>query len=465
MPEKQDNVCALILAAGKGTRMKSDKPKVMQNLLHRPLIYYPIMSLKEATIENIAVVVGFRGELVHEYLDSSFSNVYTVWQEEQLGTAHAVKMGQEWWQNYKHLLIVAGDTPLISAGTIKSLIKDHISAENDCSVISFDLENPKGYGRVIRDNGKIRIVEEKDADAKERTVKEVNSGVYVFNTKALASVIDNIGSDNKQNEYYLPDAIPLLIQNGYRVNSVKCACSDEFLGVNSPRQLSDVSILLKNSIINKWLDAGVKIVDCNSVWIGPDVRLGEDVHIEPSVELWGTTEVGDGCYIGSFSTFNNTTIGRNVEIVGHVRVRDTVIGNNVSVGPFVFMRDGTELKENVKVGRFVEIKKSVVGNESKVPHLSYIGDAEIGERTNIGAGTITCNYDGLNKHKTVIGNDCFVGSDTIFVAPAKVDDKATTAAGSVITKEVPSESLAIARSKQTIIKNWYSRNKKIKGGR
>lgn len=465
MSESFNACCALILAAGKGTRMKSDAPKVMQELLHKPLIYYSVQAMKNAGIGNIAVVVGYQGEQVEEYLKENFPEVSIVWQREQLGTAHAVRMGIDWWKEYENVLIVAGDTPLLTDATLSSLSEGHISSGNDCSVISFDLDNPAGYGRIVRSDSGIKIVEQKDASEDEKSIKEVNSGVYVFNTKALSSVIDEIKAENNQKEYYLPDAVELLQKSGRQVNAIKMPCPDEFLGVNSPLQLSEVSLIMKNRILNKWLETGVKMVDVNSTWIGPDVVLAENVYIEPDVQLWGKTSVGSGSHIGSFSAFNDTIIEENVEIVGHVRIRNSKIASNCSVGPFVFMRENAELKENVHVGRFVELKKSVVSAYSKVPHLSYIGDTEIGERTNIGAGTITCNYDGSKKHKTKIGNDCFIGSDTILVAPVEIGDRGMTAAGSTITKDVPSEALGIGRAAQTIIENWYKRSKLFKGGR
>ncbi|MEG1502239.1 MAG: bifunctional UDP-N-acetylglucosamine diphosphorylase/glucosamine-1-phosphate N-acetyltransferase GlmU [Synergistaceae bacterium] len=464
MTEFTKEFCALVLAAGKGTRMKSNIPKVLQSLLHKPLIYYPLNSLAKADIENISVVVGYQGEMIEKYINSSHPNIGISWQREQLGTGHAVKLAADWWRQFKNVLIVAGDTPLITSETISSFIAYHKEKNNDCSIISFDLLDPTGYGRLVRGDNSIRIVEQKDATEDEIAIKEVNSGVYIFKSEALLSIINDITADNNQKEYYLPDAVSLLQSQGKIVDAIKMENFEEFLGINSPQQLSDVSLLLRDRILDQHLALGVKVVDRNSTWIGPDVLIENDVFIEPNVQLWGNTSIGTGTTVGSFSCLDNVVIGDNVTIVSHVRIINSIIGQNSSVGPFVFMRENAELMDDVHVGRFVEIKKSKVSSHSKVPHLSYIGDTEIGQKTNIGAGTITCNYDGAKKHKTNIGDNCFIGSNTILVAPVKIGDNATTAAGSTITKDVPAESLAIARSKQIIIDNWYSRSNKLKGG-
>ena len=463
MQHEKKSFCVLILAAGKGTRMLSKKPKVLHTILEEALLYYPLSELRSVGLNDISVLVGFAGESVEEWTREKFPEVNVLWQREQLGTGHAAKLAQEWWKEYENVIILPGDTPLIRAETLLKFKNMHIEKDNSCSFLSFELTDPSGYGRVIRDGLSVRIVEHKDATPDEQKCREVNSGMYIFKTSALSAVIDDLNCENSQKEYYLPDAIALIEKSGGRTDAVRAADATEFNGINDPKQLAEATAVMKKRILDKWMSHGVRCNDPISTWIGPKVKLGEDIEIQPNVQMFGDTSVGNCCKIGSFTILHDTVLGDNVEIIGSVRIKKSSVGENSVIGPFVFIRDGAELNQNVHVGRFVEIKKSILRNGSKVPHLSYVGDADIGERTNIGAGTITCNYDGEKKHFTKIGNNCFVGSDTMFVAPITIGNDVVTGAGSVITDDIPDGALGVARAKQRNIEGWSSRRKKPKG--
>lgn len=455
-PEK--SFCVLILAAGKGTRMHSGTPKVLHAILDEPLLYYPLAAVSGTGIQDVGVVAGFGGEQVEAWLSREFPKTEVIWQKEQLGTGHAAKLAQRWWQNYDNVMILPGDTPLITSDTLKELAEKHVLNQNMCSVLSFDIENPAGYGRVIREGASVRIVEHKDASPDEAMCREVNSGMYIFDTKTLSSVIDNLSSDNKQSEYYLPDALRLIAEAGGRVCAIKCGYGDEFFGVNDPKQLAEAAAVMRSRILDKMMsELGVKCADPLTTWIGPKAVIGRDVTVEPNVQIWGKSVIGSRSRIGSFTILRDAELGEDVTITGSARINGSTIRDGASVGPFVFIRENAVIGEDARIGRFVEIKKSSIGKGSKVPHLSYIGDAEIGSDTNIGAGTITCNYDGEKKHSTIIGDNCFIGSDTMLVAPVKLGDNSTTGAGSVITSDVPEGALGVGRARQRNIENWKAR--------
>ena len=451
----------LVLAAGKGTRMRSKTPKVLHLMLEEPILYYPLKSALDAGFGETAVVVGYEGEAVEGWVRENFPESAIIWQREQRGTGHAAKLAQEWWSAYENVLVLAGDAPLITSETLKYFAERHISGGNDCSFLSFTLADPTGYGRVITENGSVRVVEHKDATEAERAVREVNSGMYIFRTAALASVIDEISCQNAQGEYYLPDALALIAARGGKVEAVHADDAEQFLGINDQIQLANAARIMRDRIVLSLMrDNGMHCMDPSSVWIGPKAKVGRDVTIHPSVQLWGETVVEDGAFIGSFTVLRNSVIRENANIKGSVRLNDSTVGPRASAGPFSFMREHGELLENAHMGRFVEIKKSVIGRDSKVPHLSYIGDTEIGENTNIGAGTITCNYDGVKKNRTKIGSNCLIGSDTMFVAPVEVGDEVSTAAGSVITNRIPDGALGVGRARQTNIEGWSNRRRK-----
>lgn len=445
---------ALILAAGKGTRMKSVTAKVMQPILNEPMLLYPLNALKGCQQVATAVVVGYGKEEVIAYLKRDWPHIATIEQKQQKGTGDAVKVSSSFWENYDNLLVLPGDVPLITSDTIDLLMRRHLEKGSALSFISFQASNAVGYGRVVRAGGVVRIVEEKDATEEELKISEVNSGVYAFSTDALKRHIKSLECKNAQGEYYLTDLVEIFQSAGERVEVVLGEREEEFLGVNDPFQLARTTALLRESILARWMERGVKCVDPSTVWIGPNVLFEGEAFISPNVQIYGRTVVGDRCNIGSFSIIRDCRLESQVHINSHVIIENSSIGREAVVGPFAYLRDGAELMAQAFAGKFVEIKKSKIGARSKVPHLSYIGDAIIGEDTNIGAGTITCNYDGIRKHPTKIGDRCFVGSDTMLVAPVELDDDVTTGAGSVITDNVPKGALALARARQRNILGW-----------
>lgn len=458
MKEKSQSLGVLLLAAGKGTRMYGNKPKVLESLLEEPVIYYPIEAVKAAGFTSVAVVVGHQGEMVESLVKREWPGVEVIWQHEQLGTGHAVKVAEDWWKQFDSVMVLNADVPLVRPQTIADLYEKHIKMRHQCTFMSFMLDDPSGYGRVARlADGGVRIIEDRDAVEEERLIREINAGVYMFNRNALAGVINSLGCGNEQNEYYLTDTISLIGETEGRVDVLLCEDPCELLGVNTPLDLAQTAGALNRRIVRGHMSAGLKCLDPATTWIGPRVEIEPDVFLEPGVQIWGRTSISSGARVGAHSTLRRVRLGRGAVVHGPSALSDAVIGEGAEIGPFAFLRDGVEMKDASKAGRFVEIKKSLIGEGAKVPHLSYIGDASIGAGTNIGAGTVTCNYDGREKHRTVIGEGCFVGSDTMFVAPVEMGSNASTAAGSIITKDIPDCALGIARARQTNIDNWYER--------
>ena len=458
--EVNNKIGVLIMAAGKGTRMKSSLPKVLQPMLDRAMIDYLLRSVA-VNLNNIVVLVGSGGEQVEEHIlkfNSEFKqNIKILWQREQLGTGHAVKCAVDWWKDLDDLIVLNGDLPLLTSQTLDNLINKFNLNKPDCAVITFVAENPGAYGRIIRENNnKIRIVEFKDANEAERGVKEVNAGCYFFTVKSLLKVIDNLKNDNAQGEYYLPDVLALMNNENMRVEAYAVS-EDEMAGVNTQAELAQVSNVMRKRILEYWMGEGVRMLSPETVWISPDAELSRGVVIMPNVQIWGKSVIKENSYIGSGSILHDAIIGESCELVANVVIENSELKNFVKAGPFVYIRDNALLEDHAFAGKFVEIKNSHIGVNSKVPHLSYMGDATLGHDVNIGAGTITCNYDGEKKNKTIIGDNCFVGSDTMFVAPAQVGDNAVTAAGSVITKPVPEDALAVGRARQVNIDGWVKR--------
>ena len=452
-----NDIGALVLGAGKGTRMQSNLPKVLQPILDRPMLYYILQAVRGADIKNSAVVTGHRGSDVEDYLALHWKECTTINQQEQLGTGHAVRISCDWSANFSHIVILPGDVPLICEKTLRRLVDTHLRDKNDCTFITFEPPDPAGYGRVIDSEGHVCIVEEKDANTMQKQVRQVNAGIYIFRTSELLNYISSLSASNSQNEYYLTDLISILSIAGKKVIPHHVENGIELSGINDPIQLSEVTALMKERILKSNMLKGVRIMDPASTFIGPDVSLDQDVFIEPFVQIWGQSSIGKGSRIGSHSIISDSIVDENVEILSHVIIDQCKVGPYARLGPFAFIREGTEISRDSFVGKFVEIKKSSLGKASKVPHLSYIGDATIGDETNIGAGTITCNFDGLEKHVTRIGNRSFIGSDTIIVAPVTIEDETFTAAGSVITRDVPYGALAVSRSKQRNIEGWTQR--------
>ena len=451
-----NSLCVLIMAAGKGTRMKSAAPKVLHHVLDKPIIDYVIQNVLSIGIppENIAVLIGSGGSLVEAHLSEQFPAVKTIWQHEQLGTGHAVKSAREWWKNYANLIVLNGDLPLMKPESLKELVS--CCDKNDCTVITFNAEDPGAYGRIIRDKGHVSIIEYRDASEEQRRIHEVNAGCYAFRVKSLQRVIDLITDNNAHKEYYLTDALGLMNDGGMTTGAFIMP-EAEMQGVNTQKELAEVSRVMREEILSRWLAEGVQMADPSSVYIGSDVVLAPDVVIMPNVQIWGKSIIGRGSIIGSGSILTNAVIGKNVNIIAYAVIENSELKDNTKAGPFCYIRDNSCLEPNSFAGKFVELKNSHIGEGSKVPHLSYMGDATLGHNVNIGAGSITCNYDGEHKNKTFIGNNCFIGSNTMFVAPVEVEDGSATAAGSVITQKVPENALGVGRARQKNIADWSLR--------
>ena len=453
------SLCVLIMAAGKGTRMKSALPKVLQPILDKPLIDYVIDNVLSAGIppENIGILAGSGGELLETHLSKTFPETKILWQHEQLGTGHAVKCAQDWWTNYENLIVLNGDVPLLKPESIRELISYSTETKkNDCTVITFNAENPGAYGRIIHDKNSVSIIEYKDADEAQRKITEVNAGCYSFNVKSLSQIIHKITNNNAQKEYYITDALALMNQENMKTSAFMLP-EEEVQGVNNHEELAKVNDVMRRRILIKCMNEGVRILDPESVYISVDAKLNRDCVIMPNVQIWGKSIIGENSYIGTGSILTNALIHENVRITAYAVIENSELKTGAKVGAFVYIRDNSCLCENSYAGKFVELKNSRIGENSKVPHLSYMGDATLGHNVNIGAGSITCNYDGVNKNKTVIGNNCFVGSNTMFVAPVEIDDDSATAAGSVITFRVPKNALGVGRARQKNIADWSLR--------
>lgn len=447
--------CALILAAGQGKRIKSDLPKVLHKVCGKEMVNHVIDTLRKGNVEDINVIVGKGAELVKENTKSR--NVSYSLQEEQLGTGHAVKCAMDFLKDKKGTVAVFnGDAPLIEEGTIEELFKVHKESGNSATILTSILDDASGYGRIIRSGDEVlKIVEHKDCNEEELKVKEINSGMYCFEIESLVECLGNLSNNNSQGEYYLTDVIGMLKEKDEKVGALVINY-EETLGVNSRVQLAEVEAILRKRINNKHLENGVTIIDPNSTYIGIDVEIGQDTIIYPGNVLEGNTVIGKGCILYPNSRINNSIIGEGVDIQSSV-ILESEIGNNTTVGPFAYIRPESIIGNNVRIGDFVEIKKSTIGNNTKVSHLTYVGDAEVGEGCNFGCGTVTVNYDGKNKNKTIIGNNSFIGCNTNLISPVKIEDNTYIAAGSTITNNVKSGELAVARAKQRNIEGWVDK--------
>jgi bifunctional UDP-N-acetylglucosamine pyrophosphorylase / glucosamine-1-phosphate N-acetyltransferase len=437
------NIHAIILAAGKGTRMRDDRPKVLTPIFGKSFIEYVIDSLKVAGVERIIPIVGFQAEKVQSLLGLNYD--YAI-QLEQFGTGHAVKTAKDYLENDEGLtLIIAGDQPFIAANTLKLLIDLHMSERNALTLLSIDNPTPYGYGRILRENNQvIGMIEETDATEEQKRITEVNLSTYCFDNLLLWKHIDEITDNNKKKEFYVNDLVGIFNQHGYKVNAMKSDNYLETIGINDKIVLEEATNLMKLSINEKHMEQGVTIIDKNNTYIGPDVLIGAGTIIYPNSVIEGNVQIGNNCRIESSY------------------IRDSVIGNNVTVGPFAHIRSESIIGDDVRIGNFVEIKKSTLSNGVKSAHLTYLGDSEIGEHSNIGCGTITVNYDGKNKHKTTIGKNSFIGSNVNLIAPITIGDNATVAAGSTVNEDIPNDSLAIARERQTTKVGYYNDHKSKK---
>lgn len=454
-------LAAVILAAGKGTRMKSDLPKVLHGVCGIPMISHVLEAAREAGSENTIVVVGFGGDQVAQAIDGRGEIVF---QHDQLGTAHALHQAARSLGGFDgDILVLCGDTPLVSAQILNKMIAAHRDSGAYATVLTARLDNPFGYGRIIRDKEGmlLKIVEQKDASPEELQVKEINTGIYCFRAEGLFESLALLKPDNAQGEYYLPDLIGLYKGQGKRVAAVPGADPVEIMGVNDRSQLALAREAMGRRINTEIMLAGVTMVDPSSVYIDIDVKIGRDTVIYPGTVIQGGTVIGEGCAIGPFSQVISARIGDNVTVRQSI-IEDSDIGSGSTIGPYSYIRPGCVLEGQVKVGDFVELKKVKIGRGSKVPHLSYVGDAVIGEKVNVGAGTITCNYDGEKKWTTVVEDNAFIGSNTNLVAPVRVGRGAVTGAGSTITKDVPEDALGVARGVQKNISNWSRRKMSLK---
>ena len=452
VPSEQPTLDVLILAAGLGTRMRSNLAKVLHELDGRPLINHVCRTATALAPRKVYVVIGHQGEEVRrdvlEELDEEHAAF--VWQSEQLGTGHAVNSARQFLENEDStLLVLSGDVPMIRAETLAALIQQHHTHRGrgaSCTLLTVKLDDPTGYGRVIRDEEGLfeKIVEQKDASDEEKKIKEINAGIYCFNTRKLFAALSQVQNDNAQGEYYLTDVPALLRDAGEDVSLYQHTDAREVSGINNRAELADLERSLSRRIISRlMLDYGVTFIDPKNAYISEQASIGRDTVIHPNVQIEGDSVIGDGCLIRAGTRITNSRIGRGVEILDNCVIADSEISDNCTVGPFAHLRGHAKMEESARVGNFVELKKTILGRASKANHLTYLGDATIGEKTNIGAGTITCNYDGVNKNPTLIGNNVRIGSDTMLVAPVKVGDNSVTGAGSVVTKDVPADSLVV----------------------
>ncbi len=465
-------VAAVIMAAGLGTRMRSKQVKVMHRIAGRPMVLYVLDLAFRVAGERVAVVVGHQAELVRQTIEEAAvgRDVAVVEQREQLGTGHAVLQSQPIFAGAGRppcrVLILNGDTPLLRESTVRELLRVHERDGATVTLLTAMLDDATGYGRVLRrnlDDGASvrRIVEDRDAGPEERAIREVNVGTYVVDGAFLFDALEKLTPHNAQGEYYLTDIIETAVTQGRGVSAVVLSHAGEGLGVNTRAQLAEAERTVREHIRQQWLNAGVTMIDPASTWIDAGVTIGRDTVLHPSVTLEGRTAIGEECVVRSHTRISDCVLGNGVEILDHCVFHDSRIEDSAVLGPFVHLRPGVHVHRKAKVGNFVEMKKTDLGEGSKANHLSYLGDATIGKGVNIGAGTITCNYDGIQKYQTVIEDEVFLGSDTQLVAPVTVGARAVIAAGTTVTEDVPPDALAIARAPQVNREGWAARRRAL----
>jgi len=451
--------CAIILAAGEGKRMKSNTPKVLHRVCGKEMINHVIDNIRKSGVEEVSVVIGKGADKVRKGTESR--NIFYSVQEEQLGTGHAVMCAEEFLKGKKgSVAIFVGDGPLITEETVTKLTKYHEEQKCSATILTSIMSNPLKYGRIIRNTqGEVeKIVEFKDCNEEEVKVNEINSGMYCFDIDTLLNTLGKLNNNNNQGEYYLTDVIEILKSEGKKVGAIAVDV-EEITAVNSKEELSVANDIMRSRINREHMDNGVIIMDPRNTYIECDVIIGQDTVIYPGNVIEGTTVVGENCVLYSNNRITNGIIGDDVTVENSV-VLNSKIGDNTTVGPFAYIRPETTIGNNARIGDFVEIKKSSIGDGTKVSHLTYIGDAEVGEKCNFGCGTVVVNYDGKAKYKTTIGNNVFIGCNTNLVSPVEVEDNTYIAAGSTITEKVPEGSLAIARARQINKENWvYDKNK------
>ncbi|MFE2167731.1 bifunctional UDP-N-acetylglucosamine diphosphorylase/glucosamine-1-phosphate N-acetyltransferase GlmU [Streptomyces sp. NPDC059447] len=453
----------VVLAAGEGTRMKSATPKVLHEISGRSLVGHVVAASRELDPEHLVVVVGHAREQVTAHLAGIDADVRTAVQYEQNGTGHAVRMALEELGGAPTgtVIVVCGDTPLLTGETLRRLAATHTADGNAVTVLTAEVPDSTGYGRIVRDSesGAVKaIVEHKDATDAQRAIREINSGVFAFDGALLADALGKVRTDNSQGEEYLTDVLGILREAGHRVGAAVGADHRQILGINNRVQLAEARALLNARLLEQAMLAGVTVVDPASTFIDVTVTFGQDAIVHPGTQLLGATHIAEGAEVGPNTRLTDTRVGEGARVDNTV-ADSAVIGAQASVGPFAYLRPGTNLGVKAKAGTYVEMKNATIGEGTKVPHLSYVGDATIGEYTNIGAASVFVNYDGEHKHHTTVGSHCKTGSDNMFVAPVTIGDGAYTAAGSVITKDVPAGALAVARGQQRNIEGWVARKR------
>lgn len=449
---------AVILAAGMGTRMKSKLPKVLHKVGGKAMLQRVLNAADGAGAAKKVVITGHCAELVNELIGTQAVSVY---QKEQLGTGHAVMQAEDELKDFKGtVMVLCGDTPLLDAGELRKFYDEHVQSGAAATVLTAIMPNPYGYGRIIRNaEGNVAgIVEEKDATPEQKAITEINTGIFCFEAPLLFEILHTLTNDNAQGEYYLTDVLAKLNGMGKKVGAAITADNAMVMGVNSRRQLAEAEAELRSRVLGALMDSGVTVMDPASTFIGEDVKVGNDTVIYPYTWLEGNTEIGTDCIIGPSVRLTNVKVGSEVEMqftYGH----DCTVKNKVVMGPYVHLRPDTVLEDKVKIGNFIEVKNSHVGYGTKLPHLSYIGDTDIGSGVNIGCGCIMVNYDGKKKHRTTIGDNAFIGCNSNLVAPVTIGEGAYVGAGSTITKEVPEDALGIARAKQKNIEGWAAKQR------
>ncbi len=451
---------AVILAAGHGTRMRSSKAKVLHEIWGKPMINHVVEAYLAAGVQRLIVVVGHQGEAVQEAL-AGYHQVKFAWQEEQLGTGHAVMQAQSELEGFDGPVIVGyGDAPLYRPETLQQLVEEHVQAESMCTLLTALYEDPFGYGRVIRDgDGRfVEVVEERDATKEQKAIREINTGTYVFAGKNLFSALGQLTNDNAQSEYYLTDVPAILKKQGGEISLVVCQDPAETQGINSKVQLAKAAAVMRNRVLEKLMLSGVTIVDPATTYIDAEVTIAPDTIIYPFTIIEGRSRIEEECIIGPGTRIVSCEIGAGAEIVQSTLL-ESKVGDETTVGPFAYLRPNTVIGCQARIGDFVEIKNSNIKDGAKIPHLSYVGDADIGANANLGAGSITCNFDGRKKSRTVVEDNAFVGSNANLVAPVTVGEGAFVAAGSTITKDIPAKALGVGRAKQTVREGWVDRRR------
>jgi len=450
----------VVLAAGKGTRMKSARPKVLHAVAGRPMIAHVLATTAAVAPASTVVVIGHEASAVRQAVAGQPGLTFVV-QEPQLGTGHALLITEPVLSKAEGtLVLLSGDVPLLRPSTVQTLLDRHRKAGAAATVVTTLMADPSGYGRIVRSGQNIaRIVEDRDANPAEREIREINSGIYAFELRGLFDAVRSIARENAQGEYYLPDLVAIFCDRGARVETLCVPDPDEIQGINSRAELAAVSRIVRNQKTAELMAAGVTIEDPATAYIDADVEIGQDTILHPGVSIEGKTTIGAGCEIHSGVRIVNSHVGDRVTVLNHCLITDSRIGADVRIGPFAHLRSETDVRDQARVGNFVEVKKTVLGAGSKSMHHAYLGDATIGEQVNVGAGVITCNYDGVKKHQTVIEDGAFVGSDTQLIAPVTVGKGAYIGTGTTVRHDVPGGALAVSAGKQRNIEGWVEKRK------